>query len=176
MIKFFVEGEPRPRGSKTAIPNYNFKTGWPIYVAKPSVRKGKVVRFARVSMRYVDSKDSNKWMKAVAGEAEQFRQNPLWDGPVTMLCGFCYEYPKSYCSTAKGKEHLPRPSAPVHKTTMPDVIKLGRAIEDALKGVIYSDDARIVHQQPIKCYSRYTGVWVCLWPGAQDLRYRSTLR
>jgi len=172
MIEFFVEGEPRQRGSKTFMPLYNRQTGWPMYHNRPAKRGGKVVKYARVKGTYVDSaKGSSKWMETVAKAGEPYRQNPLWDTECTMLCAFCYEYPISMQSTAKGKEGEPRPSSPVHKITTPDVMKLARAVEDALAGVIYTDDAKIVHQQAIKCYSRYTGVFVRLWPGARDFRY-----
>lgn len=174
MIEFFVDGEPRQRGSKTAMPIYNAKTGWPQYHNKPVVRGGRVITYARPKMRYVDAaKGSTKWMEKVAGVAEQYRQDPLWEGPITMLCCFCYEYADSYLSVKNGEVTTdPRPSAPEHKVTTPDVIKLGRAVEDALSGVIYVDDNKVVDQHVIKCYSRYTGVFVRVWPHAQEYRYR----
>ena len=158
MIEFFVRGEPRPRGSKTAMP---------VYIGQ-GPKKKLLLKDGRPVLRYVDSaKGSGKWMNTVADVANQHRPSSLWDCPVTMVCVFVYTMPASYCSKAKGKEGDPLPSAPTHKVTMPDVIKLGRAVEDALKGIIYVDDARIVSQQTIKTWSRkYNGVFVRLWPEA----------
>jgi Holliday junction resolvase RusA-like endonuclease len=39
-------------------------------------------------------------------------------------------------------------------TTRPDLLKLARAIEDALTGVVYRDDALIVQERLVKDYAR----------------------
>ena len=45
-----------------------------------------------------------------------------------------------------------RPSAPRYPTTKPDVLKLARAVEDALTGVLWRDDAQIVAESIYKDY------------------------
>ncbi len=155
MIEFFVQGKPRPRGSKTAMPVYR------------GTKKDRqpVIKDGRIVMRYVDAaKGSGDWMAAIAKEAEQFRCEPLWDCAITMHCVFCYPRLPTHLSTAKkATPGQLRPSAPMFKVTMPDVLKLGRAVEDALKGVIYVDDARIVKHSSIKVWSEYLGVLVQVW-------------
>lgn len=81
------------------------------------------------------------WRSAVAWEAARIMQGrSLLDGPLELRATF----------------HLPRPvSAPKrrrHPDRKPDLDKLKRAIGDALKGVIYTDDARICRAVTEKVY------------------------
>ena len=163
MIEFFVPGKPRPRGSKTAMP---------IYMNRPRCAKcgmpGLALKDGRIINRYVDSAaGSDKWMKEVAKEAKRHRPQIIWDDAVTIVCIFLHPRPKNQLSSAKDKQGQPKDLAPDHKITSPDVLKMGRAIEDALKGIIYTDDARVVSHTSIKSWSlKYEGVLVRLWPDA----------
>jgi Holliday junction resolvase RusA-like endonuclease len=66
-------------------------------------------------------------MAAMESAAPVFR-----DLPVELTTRFYFERPKSL------------PKRILHKTQKPDGLKCARAVEDALKGIVYADDAQIV--------------------------------
>jgi Holliday junction resolvase RusA-like endonuclease len=72
----------------------------------------------------------------------------MFEGPVTASFTFYLRRPKSHYL----KNGALRPKAPRRHTTKPDVLKLARAIEDALTGIVYQDDAQIVCEQLEKYY------------------------
>ena len=53
--------------------------------------------------------------------------------------------PKSHFGTGRNAAIL-KPSAPTYPIGRPDALKLARAVEDAMTGVVYSDDALIVRE------------------------------
>jgi hypothetical protein len=62
-----------------------------------------------------------------------------------------------------GRAGNPLPSAPAFHTTRPDATKLWRSTEDALTGIMWSDDAQIVLQTIQKRYAdtgEHPGVWI----------------
>jgi len=80
------------------------------------------------------------WRGTVAKEAA-LAAGPGWDlmsGPVELVVVFYRPRPKSW---PKRRRHI---------TTSPDVSKLLRAVEDALSGIVYVDDAQIVCDLPLK--------------------------
>lgn len=124
-VAFTVYGQPAPAGSKTAG---RTKTGQ---------------SFVRDS-----SKRSYPWKRDVAQAAGvAMRAAPLLDGPLLVELVFWVPRPKSHFG-ARGL----RPSAPAHPTVKPDVLKLARAVEDAMSGVVYRDDAQIVTEILQKAY------------------------
>lgn len=111
-----VWGDPRPKGSKSAV-----------------VRGGRAV--------VIESKSGEgrrmqaQWAADVRNAAQRWRdQNvgALLDVPLAMTITFYLARPQS------------TPKRVVHPTKKPDWDKLSRLVCDALKGVIYVDDARIV--------------------------------
>ena len=72
---------------------------------------------------------------------------PLLDGPLALEVVFTVPRPKGHFGV-KGL----RPSAPPHPTVAPDTTKLLRAIEDAMEGIVYRNDAQIVEQVARKVY------------------------
>lgn len=66
-----------------------------------------------------------------------------WGGPVVLRATFYFARPAAHYGRGKYAEKLRR-DAPAAKVTKPDVSKLLRAIEDAMTGVVYKDDAQIV--------------------------------
>ncbi len=126
-----VYGTPQPAGSKKAIP---FKG-----------RDGRL--HASVSDA---NKKAKPWKTQVAqacGDAlpEGFK---LFRGPLAATFTFYRARPKGHLST-KGD---PRPSAPAYPITRPDALKLARGVEDAMSGVVYSDDSLIVDEHLFKRY------------------------
>jgi len=98
-------------------------------------------------------KDSCKelpaWRHYVALEArKKFKGDPIRGTPLSMILVFIRPRPQAHYR----KDQSVKPSAPSHPTTRPDSIKMARAIEDALAGVIYHDDSQIVKHQILKRY------------------------
>jgi Holliday junction resolvase RusA-like endonuclease len=130
-ISFFVPGHPATAGSK-----------------KPFLYKDKYGK-AHASMA-PDNKRQKPWMQTVSAIAKLHYSGPLLDVPLEVKYEFCFLRPASHYNSKgqlnkKGRENL-------YKMTKPDLGKLVRAVEDALTGVIWRDDARVVFYT---CAKRY---------------------
>lgn len=133
-IEFVALGRPATAGSKRGIP-IRMKTGKTFVAMKD------------------DSGDrGTSWRGAVASAARDAMQSPeLLSGPLRIEIRFYRARPKSHYRTGKFSHEL-KPDAPYWPTTAPDVDKMSRAIFDALKGVVYGDDAQIVVKEAVKRY------------------------
>jgi Holliday junction resolvase RusA-like endonuclease len=69
----------------------------------------------------------------------------LLEGPLVLEFVFFRPRPAAHF----GRRGL-RPSAPEFPTTRPDVLKLARAVKDALTGVVWRDDAQVVDERLAK--------------------------
>jgi Holliday junction resolvase RusA-like endonuclease len=132
MIRIEVYGKPEPGGSKTAF--------WHKHTSKLHV------------------KDSNPkasgWKGLVidaAIESVGFDHVPL-TGALFTQCFFYVTRPKGHYGSGKNAGIL-KSNAPTYPTTKPDATKLWRSTEDALTGIIWGDDAQIVHQTQAKFYA-----------------------
>lgn len=131
MIDFFVEGRPRPAGSKRAL----FKNGKAV-VFDMSGQAGKV------------------WRRAVAAAGKlALDGKPPLDGPVCLAVWFYMPRAQAHRDRAGNV----RATAPSFHTIRPDATKLVRAVEDALTGVCWLDDAQIVDQEAHKDYGFLVG-------------------
>jgi Holliday junction resolvase RusA-like endonuclease len=130
VFEFFVEGDPKPAGSKSI--GRNKKTN-------------RMVIFDAC-------KTSKKWKKAVKDTAVAKFGKPQMTGVVELEVYFFMPRPKSHLGTGKNSNLL-RPSAPKHHLSKPDVTKLLRGTEDALSGVIWKDDDQIISQSCGKIYT-----------------------
>jgi len=149
IISFFVPGIPRPGGSKRALPIYCGKKGTP-------QRKwtGKTV--------VVDSSgDKGKnWRTDIQAEATKHRPAELITGPVHVTMTFFFSHPKSHYRSGKNSALL-KESVPLYHIVKPDALKLGRATEDALTGIIWRDDSQIVTEHLQKAYRKsFSGVMI----------------
>jgi len=77
--------------------------------------------------------------------------NGPWDGPVSLAVRLWMPKPASVPKSRLG-----------YPTTRPDALKLCRAVEDALAGVIYRDDSQVVDLDIQKRYGP-PGVDVVVW-------------
>lgn len=71
---------------------------------------------------------------------------PGWtplDGPLVAAMTFAFARPKGHYRTGRNA-HLLRDTAPTRPAGMPDLSKLARSTEDALTGVAWVDDSRVV--------------------------------
>ena len=135
MIDFQVYGNAKPAGSKRAMVNK--------YTGKANVRDA--------------CKGSKDWKALVSLAAREHAPEELLDGPLYVSMTFWQLRPKSHSYTGK-RAYLLRDDAPQFPTGKPDVLKLARAVEDALTGVIWRDDAQIVAELIRKEYGQVPGV------------------
>lgn len=112
-----------------------------------------------------DAKKSRPWKNNVAqAAAEQF------DGPI-LTCAldvemiFVIARLKGHFGTGRNAEVL-KDSAPLQPTVRPDVLKLARAVEDALTGVVWRDDSLIVNESLQKRYGERACVEIRVRPTA----------
>jgi Holliday junction resolvase RusA-like endonuclease len=129
VIEFTVLGEPAPAGSKRAFQN---KYTGRISVADASYR-------------------TKPWQAEVKAAASQVAPPELLTGPLSLRITFFKPRPASHYGTGRNAGTL-KLSASEFPTTRPDVLKLARAVEDALTGLIYRDDAQIVNEYLHKRY------------------------
>lgn len=134
MISFWIPGVPQPGGSKRAFLVPGSK--W------PSITD--------------DCKGNKGWRKVVATYARRAYQGPPWEGPLILMVQFRMPRPKFHKGTGRNLQRV-KLSAPKFPTTKPDATKLLRAVEDALTGILWKDDAQIVEQRVWKTYELDAG-------------------
>jgi Holliday junction resolvase RusA-like endonuclease len=133
-ISFFVPGIPKPAGSKRGF-----------YIKK----------IKRVIITD-DCKGSRDWKTDVKHAGQANYDGPLWDGPIILTLRFNVMRPKCHLRS----NGLVKDTAPKRPTTRPDALKLARAVEDALSGVIWVDDSQIVDENLHKDYSERPGCYI----------------
>lgn len=147
-ITITVYGLPAPQGSKKAFRNQH--TGR-IQMTESS---------AKVKPWRADVKASA--LEVVAGL-------PGWtplDGPLIASMIFTFARPRGHFGTGRNADRL-KPSAPPRPHTKPDLSKLIRSTEDALTGLVWADDARVVGYRRLgKHYAADGDVDVLGMPGA----------
>lgn len=129
-ISFVVYTQPAPQGSKSTVPI--FKGGKPVMVGNRTLTRVKD-----------DSPRLGTWRQQVAEVARKEYEGEPIDGPIRLTLRFVRPRPASHYGTGKNRGKL-KASAPIYPTTRPDTSKLLRAVEDALAGVLWTDDARVV--------------------------------
>lgn len=131
---FFVDGEARPQGSKSA----------PI---------AGVVRDS--------SRGLHAWREAIALTARAAG----WTGApadVPVMLGLVFVRPRPVSHLGKGGSV--RETAPALPTSKPDIDKLERATLDALTGVCWVDDSRVVGVRKLKVYGDREGLGLYVLP------------
>ena len=144
-IEFFVAGIPRPGGSKRAFYNANLKRAM-----------------------IVDANDKVKpWREDVRNAAQQAYHGPPLDGALTLTITFTMPRPAKHYM-ANDRTRPLRADAPYWHTSQPDATKLTRAVEDALKGLTWRDDAQVAAQHVTKVYGDRPGARVLI---VESIRY-----
>ena len=135
-LHFFVPGKARTSGSKRP---FVLKTGRAILVPA--------------------SKKQKPWQDAVKWSAMQafLRQIP-WEGPLLLRLVFTRVRPKNHYGQGRNAGVLKDWAKDLRPTGAPDVLKLGRAVEDAMNGIVYNDDSQIVEEHLSKVYGKRPGV------------------
>lgn len=121
VVEFVAYGVPGPQGSKS------FKG------MRTSKKSGK-----KVAILAESSKKVTPWRNRVAAAARIAvgKAAPL-DGPLVVDMVFTMPRPKAFPSGDDRREHG-------QHTRYPDVSKLIRSTEDAITGVVWADDARVI--------------------------------
>lgn len=131
MIDLFIPGIAKPAGSKRGFLNRH--TG-------------------RVAVVDACAK-SKDWKTDVKAGAMAAYDGELLTGPLRLDVRFVMQRPKSH---RRSNGEL-KPNAPLYHTSKPDATKLLRAVEDALTGVVWCDDAQIAIQHVTKVYGDRPG-------------------
>lgn len=138
----FVRGIARPKGSKRAF-----------------IVRRKVTGRLTPIMAEDAGENLEAWSSLISFSAQERWQGPPVEGPLVMALEFVFPWPKSW-SARKRKENRFRTSAP-------DRGKLARAVEDALEGIVYLNDAQVCDGPIVKRYGDEPGVHItidALWP------------
>jgi Holliday junction resolvase RusA-like endonuclease len=145
-ISFTVLGDAKPAGSKRAF----------------AIRRGGVPT-GQIAVTD-DNPKSKGWKQDVATTARLTFTGSLLDGPVRIWMAFYRTRPKCHYG-ASGLSKQGRES--VAPTTKPDVLKLARAVEDALTGIVWRDDAQIVDERLTKHWGEPARVEIEIEPLTQ---------
>lgn len=122
-VCFMVRGKPEPAGSKKG-----YTVGRKVVI--------------------VDANDQARQWKgnvAIHARLQMHGRDPL-TGPLRVTLTFLCQRPDSHYlsdgfTLSKAGERF------LCKTSKPDVLKLARAVEDALTGIVYADDAQIIDER-----------------------------
>jgi len=152
-LDFYVPGHPQPAGSKRGFPvkRRDGSTGVAVVEDNPKARDWK----AAVAQAGVDA-----MVDALRIDPDQ--EVILLDGPIGLTLVFTLARPRGHFGTGRNHQSL-RAGAPVWPAKRPDTTKLIRAVEDALTGIVWRDDAQVVEQYAAKRYGAPEGVRVTLW-------------
>lgn len=159
LARFFVEGEPRPAGSKT--PTAVRRPGAPnackgcgiVMIPLPGGKRRPLINVR-------DDADNGDWKKAVKWEAQRaYGGVPPTDATLSLNVEFVMPRPGYHFRTGRFAGEL-RDDAPHWHTCKPDATKLLRCLEDALTGILWVDDAQIVRQKVTKRYGKVAGAIV----------------
>ena len=135
-VTFRVSGLPTAKGNLRAFP----------------IRR----RDGRLGVSMSESRRVADWVASVrAAAAAAYGDQPPKSEAVICLFRFYFPRPKSHYRGKKAAPDRLRPDAPKYMTTKPDIDKLARAVCDALKGVVFTDDAVIVGILALKLYCSY---------------------
>lgn len=139
-----VYGTPQAAGSKRAF-TWRAKDG-------------------RSGSNVVDANPKSKpWKDQISQHAgEAWGVNAPLEGPLKVRFTFFRKRPAGHYGSGRNASVL-KPSAPTYPTSKPDALKLARAVEDALTGIVYRDDAQIVTELLEKRYSTPERVEIQIW-------------
>lgn len=141
LFKCTVYGKPQPAGSKRGFVNPKTKS---VIITD-------------------DNRNAKPWQHEVAGAATKVATSTFLfqegnasralpkTGPLSLLLEFYLRRPKGHYGTGKNAGRV-KDSAPCSPAVKPDTSKLVRAVEDALTGIVWHDDAQIIYQVAAKHY------------------------
>lgn len=130
VVKIVVRGKTEPGGSKTVMPRHGIR--YPVTIMS-------VKHLLACTVVTDANRKAAAWKRSIAGVAryEMTGRDPL-EGPIGVKFLFVVERPKTVSRA--------------YPTVAPDALKLARPAEDALTGIVWRDDAQIVHEVIDKRY------------------------
>lgn len=129
-----ILGSPAPKGSSRAI----LRGGRALHVPGGSSANQRAIKSWDASVRHAAAEKVGK------------RTAPVYVGvPLSVSLVFRLRRPSGHWGKAGGV----KPSSPNVPLVKPDLDKLARATLDALTGILWDDDARIVHLACSKVYA-----------------------
>jgi Holliday junction resolvase RusA-like endonuclease len=152
-LSFLCPGVPQPGGSKKGF--FNPKIGRVVIVedAKRNAPWRAVVTLA--------AQTAVQAFHGTINTPDPTTTFPL-TGPLAVRFKFTFPRPTGHFGSGRNASNL-KPSAPPWPATRPDCTKIIRSTEDALTGILWADDARIVHQVAGKLYGDKPGALVEVW-------------
>jgi Holliday junction resolvase RusA-like endonuclease len=148
VIRFSIVGEPKPQGSKRVVPIMS--------------KSGPVLRGGRILTRAIDDNPKlGEWRQEVAQAARAAYSGELLSGPIRLQVTFYRPRPRCHYRSGRHRGEL-KPSAPIYPTSRPDTLKLARAVEDSLSGVLWVDDSQVVVHDIHKLYGSHFQVDVSI--------------
>ena len=152
-IEFQVCGRPMTQGSTRVIP---LKAKGGGYQVRPDGRP-------KLIPVHDKGKELKAWRQQVALTAREVYNGPLLLDAVALTLVFERPRPKGHYGTGRNAGKL-KASATDHPIQKPDVLKLARAVEDALSGVVWKDDSQVVEETLLKCWGDCYRVSVTIQP------------
>lgn len=156
LLTLKIRGHAEPAGSKRAM----------------AIRKGGAFAMRANGSPMIavidDNPKSKSWKREVAYEAGK-----LWRGRELLTCAirldvtFVRPRLKSHYRSGANSALL-KPNAPNWCVVKPDALKLARAVEDALTGVVWRDDSQIVDERLLKVYGGPEGVYVRIYAACES--------
>ena len=131
---FTVRGEPATQGSKRAFP---FK------------RKDGTLGASVVS---VSNKKLKSWRAVVSDAATEAYGGELISDPIRLTVILELKRPKNHYGTGRNSMILKK-NAPIFHYRNKDAIKMVRAIEDAITGIVWRNDCQIAEHRIVKRWS-----------------------
>jgi len=145
-LEITVFGHAEPAGSKTSYV-LKRKDGSPLLRSDGSV----VVNTADANRKAKGWKQNVAQVVGAEWLAEG--RQPL-DGPLALSITVFRPRPKGHFGTGKNSTKLKDWAVLEFPTTKPDVLKLSRAVEDALTGIVWRDDSQITDEVLFKRYGQ----------------------
>jgi Holliday junction resolvase RusA-like endonuclease len=137
-IRFFVVGTPATAGSKNVsiVRRKDVHGNW-----IPATHED-----GRIKLRVLDDSGERgqTWRADVREEAMKVMEGlPVMEGPLYVELHFRFPRNKGHYSTAKYNFGQLKAGAPIWHFVRPDIDKVSRAVLDALKGIVWSDDNQV---------------------------------
>jgi Holliday junction resolvase RusA-like endonuclease len=135
-LRFFAPGVPQPGGSKKGF----------VVPGKDGGKPRAII--------VEDAKRNKDWRASVALAASKQMEGRVPAGrvPLFLRITFVMPRPRGHYRTGRHSNEL-RPDAPAYHTSKPDLTKLTRSTEDALTGIVWTDDSAIAVQELEKVYT-----------------------
>ena len=158
-----VPGVPRPAGSKSSAPHIRdvVRPPGPADIATSHAFREYLKVAVVLGVRVFDAGTHTKaWQKQISLAAQQLRLPPPVKGCEYAACFRFYMPRPNYHYQGNDPARPLRADCPRRHSVAPDATKLVRAVEDALTGSVWFDDAEIVRQRAVKVYGTRPGVIV----------------